>query len=327
MYERPREDREPLQQLDNREALHLDRYVTLFGGKGGVGKTTCSAAAGLHLASTGKKTIIISSDLAPSLSDIFEMHIGSMERLVDGNLYALEIGQEEITARWQEKFGPDFYEILSRLMDVDNIDSESEHKLAEYIGSAPALKEETTLDYILELAESRNYDAIVWDTAPAGETLGLLGMPRLIKEHLRAGAKVYEAMDRIGKGVRRMARSVSEIMDEWIKASERIADFLKNPQQTEFIVVTNPDGMVVNHTQRLIETLHKYEVGVHAMIINRVVTEADSEFLIRMRESQRPYLEQLLEYRDGMKIVALPISAGEIKGLDRLRQLNWMFSG
>jgi len=317
---------DPLEQLEDTEALYLDRYVTLFGGKGGVGKTTCSAAAALHLASTGKRTIIISSDLAPSLSDIFEMQIGATERKVCGNLYALEIGQEAITARWQEKFGPDFYEILSRLMDVEEIDSESEHKLAEYIGSAPALKEETTLDYILELAESKRYDAIIWDTAPAGETLGLLDMPRLIKEHLRAGAKVYEAMDRLGKGMRRMARSVSEIMDEWIKASERIADFLRNPKQTEFIVVTNPDGMVVNHTRRLIETLHKYEVSVHAMIINRVVREADSEFLVRMKEGQRPYLEQLLEYRDGMKIVALPVSAVEIKGLDKLRQLNWMFS-
>ncbi|HJX70216.1 MAG TPA: ArsA-related P-loop ATPase, partial [Dehalococcoidia bacterium] len=63
---------DPLEQLEDTEALYLDRYVTLFGGKGGVGKTTCSAAAALHLASTGKRTIIISSDLAPSLSDIFE---------------------------------------------------------------------------------------------------------------------------------------------------------------------------------------------------------------------------------------------------------------
>jgi arsenite-transporting ATPase len=119
---------------------------------------------------------------------------------------------------------------------------------------------------------------------------------------------------------------VSEIMDEWIKASERIADFLKNPKQTEFIVVTYPDGMVVNHTQRLIETLHKYEINVHSMIINRVVKRADSEFLARMKEGQRPYLRRLLEYRDGMRIVAMPVSAVEIKGIDRLRQLNWMFS-
>ncbi len=318
--------RDTHQEVEKTEALRLARYVTLFGGKGGVGKTTCSAAAALHLASIGKRTIIISSDLAPSLSDIFEMQIGSAERQVDGDLYALEIGQEAITARWRERFGPDFYEILSRLMDVEGIDSESEHKLAEYIGSAPALKEETTLDYILELAESKRYDAIVWDTAPAGETLGLLDMPRLIKEHLRAGAKVYEAMDRLGKGMRRMARSVSEIMDEWIKASERIADFLKNPRQTEFVVVTNPDGLVVNHTQRLIETLRKYEVSVRALIINRVVGEADSEFLARMKEGQRPYLKRLLEYRDGMKIVTLPMSPVEVKGLDRLRQLTWMFS-
>jgi len=326
MDETPSRYGDPLELLKEPETLHLDRYVTLFGGKGGVGKTTCSAAAALHLASRGKKTIILSSDLAPSLSDIFEMEIGSEERPICENLHAMEIGQEKITARWREKFGPDFYEILSRLMDVEEIDSEAEHKLAEYIGSAPALKEETMLDYIMELAESLRYDAIVWDTAPAGETLGLLDMPRLIKEHLRAGSRVYEAIDRLGRGMGRITRSVSEIMDEWIRMSEGVADFLRNHQHTEFIVVTNPDGMVVNHTQRLIETLHKYEISIYAMIINRVVTEAASEFLVRMKEGQRPYLEQLIEYRDGMRIAILPVSAVEIKGIERLKQLHSMFS-
>ena len=94
----------PLSELDL-----SNKRVLMFGGKGGVGKTTCSATTALHYASLGRRTLIISSDLTPSLSDIFEMEAGPVERQVPGveNLYALEIGPDEVMKRWKEKFGPE----------------------------------------------------------------------------------------------------------------------------------------------------------------------------------------------------------------------------
>ena len=91
------------------------KRLILFNGKGGVGKTTCAAATAIQLASMGKKTLIITSDPAPSLSDIFEIVIGDEEKSVTGikNLFALEISADSVLARWKKKFGPQVYEVLS----------------------------------------------------------------------------------------------------------------------------------------------------------------------------------------------------------------------
>src|SRR4030042_1285518 len=92
----------------------------MFGGKGGVGKTTCSAATALHFALAGRKTLIISSDLTPSLSDIFETQIGATETHVPGveNLYALEINPDEVMRRWKDKFGDQIYAAASVVVDM-----------------------------------------------------------------------------------------------------------------------------------------------------------------------------------------------------------------
>jgi arsenite-transporting ATPase len=95
--------------------------LIMVGGKGGVGKTTCSAALALHFARSGERTLLISSDPTPSLSDIFEARIGDAERKIPGadNLYALEISSEVILRRWKERFGPEIYEVLSAFSSVD----------------------------------------------------------------------------------------------------------------------------------------------------------------------------------------------------------------
>lgn len=304
--------------------MDLNHPLIIFGGKGGVGKTTCSAAAAVHLASSGRKTLIVTSDLTPSLSDIFEAEIGDRERMLSDNLFALEVSQAQITRRWREKFGPDFYQVLSRLVDVEEIDREADYKLSDYIGSAPALKEETMLDLMVELAEGGGYDAIVWDTAPSGETLGLLDMPRVMKRHLTAGARLYQALDRLGRG--KTSRSIADIMDEWIEASERIASLLQDYPKTQFIVVANPLGMVVSHTERLLATLRRFGMNVGGMVINRVVTEADSPFLKNMVEEQKEPLEELRRYSDGLSVVELPLFSAEVRGMARLREVAEILS-
>ena len=158
-----------------------NRRVLMFGGKGGVGKTTSSSASALHYAQVGRKTLIISSDLTPSLSDIFEMEIGPTEREVPGveNLYALEINPDEVMCRWKKKFGPEIYQAASALVDLPY------DELIDYVAMAPGIQEEFMLDYILEHIRDGRYDLVIWDTAPAGDTLRLLGLPGRFIEHLR----------------------------------------------------------------------------------------------------------------------------------------------
>jgi arsenite-transporting ATPase len=295
------------------------RPVLLVGGKGGVGKTTCSAAIAAHYAAAGFKTLIITSDLSPSLSDIFAHTIGDTATAVSKNLDAYEISQEAIVTWWRQRFGGDFNDILAHLIDVEALDNESRHQLLDYIGSAPSLREETMLDVIRDMAENRGYDRIVWDTAPAGETLNLLDMPRNIRKHIRAGAKVFEGLDRIGKQILGK-RSIATIMDEWIQASEQIAHFIR--ERSAFIIVANPEALVVKQVERMMAILQEYRLPIHGLIVNCVIENADSPTLAAVQKIQSTYIAELRRMSEGRRVAYVGRSFTEIRGIERLREIG-----
>ena len=299
------------------------RPVLLVGGKGGVGKTTCSAALAAYYAVSGIKTLIITSDLSPSLSDIFEQTIGDTVTTVSKNLDAYEISQEAIVTWWRQRFGRDFNDILAHLIDVEALDNESRHQLLDYIGSAPSLREETMLDVIRDMAENRGYDRIVWDTAPAGETLNLLDMPRNIRKHIRSGAKVFEGLDRIGKQLLGK-RSIAGIMDGWIEVSEQIARFIR--EKSSFLIVANPEALVVKQVSRMIATLEAYQLPIHGLIVNCVVEDADSPSLVAVQKTQSQYLLELRRMAGTHQVATLPRSFTEIKGRKRLQEIGAMLA-
>ena len=173
----------PLERLDREQ-----KRLIMIGGKGGVGKTTCASAIALHFSQQGKKTLIISSDPTPSLSDIFEMEIGDQERLIKHtkNLFGIEISSDVVLKKWKDRFGPEIYEVVSSFTTLD-------YDFVEYIGGAPGIEEEYMLNYILELVEGGQYDLVVWDTAPAGHTLRLLHLPQIFLKHLEAATKFYKS--------------------------------------------------------------------------------------------------------------------------------------
>lgn len=297
----------------------LEKPLLLVGGKGGVGKTTCSAAIAAEFAARGQRTLLITSDMTPSLSDILEQPIGDTITSVAKNLDAFEISQEAIAAHWKKKFGRDFHDIITVLIDIESLDTESHHHLLDYIGSAPSLREETLLDIIVTKAEQQKYEKIVWDTAPAGETLNLLAMPRIIKKHLRAGAKVFEGLDRIGRQFAGK-RPIAGIMDEWVQVSEKIAQFIHN--KSAFLVVANPESLVVSQARRVMETLARYNLTVHGLIINKKIEDTDSSSLKAMKAGQTRYVEELKNLAGNRPLAMLPIAFTEIKGLQSLQKIG-----
>jgi arsenite-transporting ATPase len=299
--------------------LKLDganKRVLMFGGKGGVGKTTCAASTALHYAAQGRRTLIISSDASPSLSDIFEMEVGSSERPVGGveNLLALEISSEDVMRRWKEKFGPQVYEAAASLVEMDY------DELIEYVALAPGIQEEFMLDYILERVKDGSYDLVVWDTAPAGDTLRLLGLPYKFISHLRMAPKVY-----LGVRDALQLRKVPflDLVESWRALAEEVVTFLRDGANTEFILVTIPEALGVYQARRLVVELGRYGLDIHYLIINNVITDPDCRFHKARKEMQQGYIDMLRnEYQDRMKMIQLPLYACEIKGVARLRQLE-----
>jgi arsenite-transporting ATPase len=296
-----------------------DPKLLLFGGKGGVGKTTCSAAVAVKFASEGIPTLHITSDMAPSLGDIYERSIGDDLTAIAPNLDAVEISPESIARTWKEKFGPDFAEILSHMLDMDGIEQDGDLDLLDYIGTAPSLREETLLDMIVDMADVGRYQRIIWDTAPAGETLNLLHMPRLMRKHLRGGARIYEAVDRLA-GVVSGKRSLASIMEEWVVRSEGIAAFLK--ANTVFFMVANPEALVVKQTERTMTSLLDSGFSVNGILINRIAVSDGSEYLLKKQENQEPYIKRLLVLANGLAVGRVSLTLDEIRGLEPLRNIG-----
>jgi len=296
-----------------------DPKLLLFGGKGGVGKTTCSAAVAVKFASEGIRTLHITSDMAPSLGDIYDREIGHDLTAIAPNLDAVEITPDIIARTWKEKFGPDFAEILSHMLDMNGIEQEGDLDLLDYIGTAPSLREETLLDMIVDMASEGRYKRIIWDTAPAGETLNLLHMPRLMRRHLRAGVKLYEAVDRLA-GVVSGKRSLAGIMEEWVVRSEGIARFLQ--ASTMFFVVANPEALVVRQTERMMTSLMESGFSVSGIIINRIAESDGSKFLKRAQENQAPYISQLQNLANGLNVGRVILTLDEIRGLEPLKSIG-----
>ena len=288
----------------------------MFGGKGGVGKTTTSAATALHYALNERRTLIITSDYTPSLSDIFEAEIGAQEKAVPGvdDLFALEIDPDEVMRQWKEKFGPEVYKAASALVDLPY------DEVVDYVAMAPGIQEEFMLDYILERVREERYDMIVWDTAPAGDTLRLLDLPRRFIEHLRTAPRVYiEVRDTFN-----LSRTpFTDLIESWKELAREVTQFFTDPTNVGFVLVTIPEALGVYQTRRVKQGLEGHGIDVQHLIINNVIVNAECDFLRQRREMQQPYIQMLRdEYGDTLELTKVPLLPYEIKGIDRLREME-----
>jgi len=300
------------------------KRLIMIGGKGGVGKTTCASAIALHFALQGKKTLIISSDPTPSLSDIFEMAIGDEETSIKNvkNLYGIEVSSDVVLKKWKERFGPEIYEVVSSFTSVD-------YDFVDYIGGAPGIEEEYMLNYILELVESDQYDLVIWDTAPAGHTLRLLHLPQIFLKHLEAATKfymnLYSYFEKLKESVKltKGKRSLLEIISGWEDLAEKVVSFIRDPQKSDFIIVTIPEALGVRQTERIIKDFDEYQLKVNHLIINYVIHEADCNFHKIRKEMQQGYIKILKDqYSHRIRMIEVPLLPHEVKGVERINKIS-----
>jgi arsenite-transporting ATPase len=285
--------------------------VHVFLGKGGVGKTTCSAATALRLAEAGQPSLVISTDPTPSLSHIFEVEGAHREREVRPGLFLTELGLEDVRRMWDERFGREVYAVFSSFVDIDYA------TFVQFMTSVlPGLNEEFMVDYIRRLAVEAPYRHLVWDTAPLGQTLALLGMPSLLDEHLRAAPRVYSQLRTTGE----RRESVMTVIRRWRQLAADCMTFLR--QDVMFSLVAIAEALSVQQLDNVLNELRRYDLAIGRLIINNVVQVADSPFLERKRAEQRPHIERLHERYGAVPVVEIPLFAGEVRGVERLRAVG-----
>ena len=292
-------------------ASMTDTHVQVFLGKGGVGKTTCSAATALQLAECGQPSLVISTDPTPSLSHIFEIEGAHREREVHPRLFLTELGLEDLRNMWDEKFGRDVYGVFSSFVDIDY------GAFVQFVTSVlPGLNEEFMVDYIRRLALEARYRHVVWDTAPLGQTLALLGMPSMLAEHLRTAPRIYSHLRTSGE----RKESVMEILARWRDLAAECMTFLR--RDVRFSMVTIPEALAVCQLDAVRDELRRYGLEISRLIVNNVVQVTDSPFLAEKMRHQQPHLERLRRRHGDVPIVEIPLFPQEIRGLERLRTVG-----
>lgn len=301
--------------------------IIFFAGKGGVGKTSVAAATGIKAAEKGHRTVILSLDIAHSLSDIFDLGKDLLDQnkgqpiKITKKLYIQELDiQEELKTYWG-----DIYKYLSNLLNTTGLDE----VLAEELAILPGMEEVSLLLYINKYVREKEFDVIILDCAPTGESLRFISIPKTLEWYMN---KIFKLERTVVKYVRPLAKRVYDVPlpgDDYFQAIEDLFERLKgvdkilmDPRITTVRLVTNPEKIVIKETQRAFMYFCLYKMHIDAIVMNRILPQdlTDSYF-IEWLEGQKRRLDEAKDYFNPIPIFSVNQFKGEILGYDNLKRL------
>ena len=311
------------------------RYIE-FGGKGGLGKTTFSAATAYWLAKRGHKVLVFSVDPQASLSDIFERDIfgkGAVE--ISPGLFAQEIDADRHIREYQE-------EIRQKIRDMYGLDQIPE-EIENYIQAAaaePAMEESAIFDAVVDIVIGAEYDYYIYDLVPLGHALYYLSMASVydqwidkitaLRAQMQEYAQVAAMLERKGESEEDQILAELQYIKQRINTSSGI---LTDRDKTAFFFVVTPEEMIIIDTLKASKLFAKYEVPICGYIVNRVIPpelarQNIPEYLRRRIEMQERYLMQIDETFGNQVLTQVPEFERDITGLDMIGKVaDALFGG
>ncbi len=292
----------------------------LFTGKGGVGKTTMAAATALLAARRGYKTLVISTDAAHSLSDSFEVPLDSTPRPIVANLFGQEVSAiEEIERNWGE-----IKTWLAALFASQGVNSIEADELSVF----PGMEELFSLMEIRAYNKSGEYDVVIVDCAPTGDTLRLLSAPEITNWYLK---HIFPIQRRAAKAVRPMANrilpfpfpgdSVFEAVKKLTTQLAEMKEILEDGRQTSIRLVVNPEKMVISEARRAYTFFSLFGYSVDLVIVNRIIpNKVEDPYFQKWKAIQENYLGQIEETFAPIPILSSELFSQEIVGLTLLEK-------
>ncbi len=295
--------------------------ILLYTGKGGVGKTSIAAATALLCADRGLRTIVLSTDIAHSLADAFDVPLGPEPTEIAPNLH----GQE-----------PDVYYNISRYWrTIQNYVSELfawrglDEVMAEEMTVLPGMDELGNLLWITDHVDSGKYDVVVVDAAPTGETLRLLSLPDASRWWIERIAPLGRRMTRLGRPVLEKMLGVPMPREEVFAAAERLLDrlaevhrLLSDPDRTSVRITLALDKLSVAEARRSFTYFHLFGYPSDMVIANRVLPENSGPYFTHLREAQQRYLPIVEQEFGPVPVRTVPQFDHEMVGVDRLREIG-----
>jgi arsenite/tail-anchored protein-transporting ATPase len=294
--------------------------ILLYTGKGGVGKTTVAAATALKCAERSYRTLAMSTDTAHSLADSFNLSAGQKPTAIAENLWAQET---ELTGTVNEQWGT-IQQWFSTLLAWRGI----KEVVADEMAFLPGMEELSYLLYLVNYAESGQYDVIVVDSAPTGETMRLLGFPEMMDWWMK---KLFPVQRRVAKVVRPILKPMlnmplpdEEVLDsiqELFPQINKMRTLLSDAQITSMRLVVNPEKMVIKQTQRTFTYLNLYGYATDLVVCNRLIPDSVIDpYFAYWKANQKQYYQEITERFAPLPVFTLPLLEKEVVGLEMLEK-------
>lgn len=298
--------------------------ILLFSGKGGVGKTTASAATAVAAAKRGYRTLVLSFDIAHSLSDSFDLDRKlfdfneGLPHKVAPNLELQEIDiQHELQRQWSEVY--DYMSVLLTSTGVSNM-------VAEEVAILPGTEDVISLMYLKQYVQQGRYDLIVVDCPPTGESLRFVNITSVLQWYIRRRFNVDRTLVKLARPLASRLTDYDLPEDSYFSSLERlfervkgIEELLMDGNRTTVRLVSSAEKMVIRETQRAYLYFNMYGMTVDQVVVNRLLP--DTEYFSQWHKSQSAYLEQIQEHFAPLPVARVPLLAHEVVGLERLEDL------
>jgi arsenite-transporting ATPase len=292
--------------------------IILYLGKGGVGKTTVSSATATQIARSGRRVLIMSTDIAHSLADALGKELSDTPIQIEKNLFAMEVNiLAEIRKNWSDLHG-----YFSTMLSQDG----TSEIIADELAVLPGMEEMISLRHLWIAAKSGDYDAVIVDAAPTGETMRLLAMPDSYKWytekigswHLKTISFAYPLIQKLMP-----KKNIFKLMPEVGEHIKDLHGILLNPDITSYRIVMNPENMVIKEALRAQTYLNLFGYALDAVVVNKMLPKTSSDpYLQALAAQQQKYYEKIVSCFYPIPIFNAGYYESEVIGCDKLAAMS-----